>query len=388
MNAIKILLPIVVLLAALGASGSMITLRLSTLPQTTLPTIPTVTVVRVAPQKLKLNVLSQGVVVPREEIDLIAEVGGKVLQIHPSLVSGGFFEANDLLLMIDPRDYDYAIITARAKVAEAKRELINERAQVEQAHSEWQALGQGEPSDLVLRKPQLAEAEAKLQAAEADLAKAKLDRSRCEVRAPFSGRVLSKKIGRGQFLQTGNVIARIFANDIAEIRLPISIDQLAFLNLPLGNRTTSSQWPNVLLRADIGGKSQQWQGRIVRSEATLDNSSGQLFLVAQVKNPDNASSEHSPLLSGLFVQAEIEGVTRSELFALPRMAVNNLQQVKLVNHEQRLELRKVDVLRNEKDRTIIQSGLSLNERVVISEMPMSVAGMQVIAVEFQTASTP
>ncbi len=374
------------LFTALSVAGIMVELRSSTLPQVEMPIIPTVSITHVSPQTMKLNVSSQGIVAPYEEISLIAEVSGKVLFIHPSLVSGGFFEANDLLLTIDPRDYDYAIIAAQAKVAEAKRILISERAQVEQAHSEWEALGKGVASDLVLRKPQLAEAEAKLQAAEADLAKAKLDRSRCELHAPFSGRVLSKKIGRGQFLQTGSVVAQIFSNDIAEIRLPISIEQLAFLKLPLGK--LSGKWPNVTLRAEIAGQTQQWQGHIVRSEAAIDNTSGQLFLIAQVKNPEQATSEHLPLLSGLFVQAEIEGVARDGLFALPRTSVNNLHQVKLINDEQKLELRKVDVLRHEKDKTIIKSGLNSGERVVISEMSMPVAGMKVVAMESQISNKP
>lgn len=384
----KTLLPTAVLLTAVGTTWAMIELRPSTLPKATEPVVPTVQIVHAEPQTLKLNVISQGVVVPREEIDLIAEVGGKVLQMHPALVSGGFFEASDVLLMIDPRDYDYAIVAAQAKIAEAKRVLTNERAQVEQAKSEWQALGQGEASDLALRKPQLAEAEAKLQAAEADLAKAKLDRSRCEVRAPFAGRVLSKQVGRGQFLPTGSVIARIFANDVAEIRLPIGIDQLAFLDLPQGNIAPRDHWPNVVLRAEIGGQLQHWPGHIVRSEATLDKSSGQLFLVAQVEQPDRSTTDRVPLLSGLFVHAEIEGVTRDKVFVLPRSALNTLQKIRLVNNEQRLELRQVEVLRTETDRVIIKSGLKSGEQVVISEMPMLVAGMRVVVAESQAIDTP
>lgn len=377
-----------VLLTAVGTAWAMIELRPSTQPRKIEPVVPTVQIIRAEPQRLKLNVISQGVVTPREEIDLIAEVGGKVLRVHPALVSGGFFDVNDVLLMIDPRDYDYAIVAAQAKIAEAKRVLTNERAQVEQAKSEWQALGQGEASDLALRKPQLAEAEAKLQAAEADLAKARLDRSRCEVRAPFAGRVLSKQVGRGQFLPAGSVIARIFANDVAEIRLPIGIDQLAFLDLPQGNKTTKSHWPNVVLHAEIGGQLQHWPGRIVRSEATLDKSSGQLFLIAQVEQPDQSVAGRVPLLSGLFVQAEIEGVTRDKVFALPRTALNTLQQVRLVDNEQHLELRQVEVLRTEADRAIIKSGLNAGERVVISEMPMLMAGMRVAITEPQAANTP
>ncbi|WP_446809017.1 efflux RND transporter periplasmic adaptor subunit [Methylomonas sp. 2BW1-5-20] len=379
---LKILLPILVLLAAVGAAWAIMATKPQVVQQSAESTVPSVNVVRVQPQSLRINVMSQGVAMPREAIDLVAEVGGKVVQVHTAMVAGGFFAANELLLTIDTRDYDYAIVAAEAQLAEANRVLINEQAQVEQAQSEWQALGEGEPSALALRKPQLAEAQAKLKAAEADLAKAKLNRSRCELRAPFAGRVLSKQAGLGQYIPSGTVVARIYASDVAEIRLPIGTDQLAFLELPLGHAATKSgHWPAVTLRAELAGKSHSWQGRIVRSEAALDDNSGQLYLVAQVAEPFRVVPDRPPLLSGLFVQAEIEGVVRDGLFALPRTALNSLQQAKLVDSQQRLEIRQVDVLRLEADRVIVKAGLNPGEKVVVSELPVPVAGMKVNAVE-------
>jgi RND family efflux transporter MFP subunit len=375
---IKTLLPLLVLLAATGGSWAIVALKPGAIASMPAPSAPTVEIIRAVPQTLRLNVISQGVVTPREEIDLVAEVSGKVVRVHPSLVAGGFFSANDLLLAVDPRPYDYAIVTAQAKVAEAERTLIAEQAQVEQAESEWQALGEGQASDLTLHKPQLAEAKAKLQAARADLARARLDRSHCELRAPFDGRVLNRRAGLGQYLQAGATVARIFASDIAEIRLPIGIDQLAFLDLPQGSSTSvSPRGPAVTLSAEVAGKRQRWQGRIVRSEAALDQTSGQLYLIAEVEQPFRPSPDRPPLLNGLFVQAEIEGILREGVYALPRTALNSLQQAKLVNSDQRLEMRPQEVLRTESDRVIVTSGLQPGDRVIVSELPVPVAGMRV-----------
>ncbi|WP_367156090.1 efflux RND transporter periplasmic adaptor subunit [Methylomonas sp. HYX-M1] len=374
-SSVKTLLPVAVLLGAVGAAWAMIELRPGRISQDAQAILPVVQVWRAEPQTLRLTVETQGVVTPREEIDLIAQVGGQVQTVHPALASGGFFAANEVLVRIDPRDYDYAIAAAEAGVAEAQRVLINEKAQAEQALSDWQALGQGEAGDLALRKPQLAEAQAKLSAAQAELAKAGLNRSRCDIRAPFAGRVLNKRIGRGQFLSPGSPVARIYANDVAEIRLPIAVDDLAFLALPLTN-PKNPQWPQVRLQAEIGGRSLQWPARIVRSEAALDSDNGQLFLIAQVDDPERAVAT-MPLFSGLFVQAQIEGITRDKLFVLPRASINNLQQVKLVNADRRLELRQVRVLRNQGGNSIVSTGLTAGERVVVSELPLAVAGMQV-----------
>lgn len=373
----KSILPLLVLITTAGATGAMLVFTPQTAQQADVAVIPQVEVLIAEPRALKLNVFSQGVVTPREEIDLVAEVGGKVVQMHPALVPGGFFAANELLLTIDPRDYDYAIMQAEAGLAEAKRVLIAEQAQVEQAHSEWQALGEGEASALVLRQPQWAEAQAKLKAAEATLAKARLDRSRCELRAPFAGRVLSKQAGLGQYLPAAATVAHIYASDVAEVRLPVSVEQLAFLELPLNHHSHPTQaWPAVTLRGEWAGQQPIWQGRIVRSEAALDNDSGQLYLVAQVADPYRSQQNTPPLLSGLFVQAEIEGVRREGLYSLPRKAVNALQQVKLMNAEQRLEMRPVQLLRSDAEQAIVKAGLNPGDKVIVSELPVPVVGMK------------
>src|SRR5690606_36415143 len=118
---------------------------------------PLVQVISVEPRTLKLNIQSQGVVVPRTEIDLVPEVAGQIIGLHPSLVAGGFFEAGDILVTVDPRDYDYAIAEALARIAEAERQVAMEEAQAEQARNEWKVLGEGQPTPLTLREPQLAE---------------------------------------------------------------------------------------------------------------------------------------------------------------------------------------------------------------------------------------
>jgi RND family efflux transporter MFP subunit len=372
------MLPILVLAGSSLAAWAVFALRESPKPQVAVAEIPEVKIVRVAPQTLRLNVDSQGIVSPRDEIDLVNEVAGKVVQMHPALAAGGFFKAHELLLTIDPRDYDYAVIAAQARIAEAKRVLIAEQAQVAQALNEWQALGEGEASDLALRKPQLAEAQAKLSAAQADLAQAQLNRSRCELHAPFAGRVLSKHAGLGQYLPAGAISARIYASAVAEIRLPVSQEELAFLNLPLAlPHAAENLWPEVTLTAELGGHRHQWRGHIVRTEAAVSADSGQWYLVAQVADPWQPVANRPPLIKGLFVQAEIQGAERADVYRLPRAAVSPMQSVKLVNADQQLEIRPIEILRLEADAVIIKAGLHLGDRVVVSELPIAIAGTKV-----------
>lgn len=374
----ELILPAILLLMGASAAWAIMALRPQIVMQVPKAEAPLVSVIQVRPQTLRLTVRSQGIVTPRNEIDLIPEVAGKVIRLHPDFVSGGFFDRDDLLVAIDPRDYDYAIVQAQAQIAEAKRQLAMEEAQADQARTEWQALGDGAPSVLAMREPQLAEARAKLKAAEANLTLARIKRSRCELRAPFAGRLRAKNIDLGQFIQPGDKLARIYSTDVAEIRLPLSTDQLSFLDLPLGVRNSSShQRPKVSLTAQFAGAMQTWEGHIMRTEGMLDESTGILYAVTEVQEPYRQKDKRPPLLSGLFVQAEIEGKEIQDLFVLPQIAVNASQEVLLVDADQKLHIRRLDVLRTEQDHILVKEGLSAGDRLVISGIQVPVEGMTV-----------
>ncbi len=394
-NRLKIGLPILLLLLGMGAAWAIMAFRPRIVTQAPKTEVPLVSVIQVEPQTIRLNVHSQGIVIPRNEIDLIPEVAGKVIYLHPDFVAGGYFDRNSLLVTIDPRDYDAAIVQAQVQIAEAKRQLAMEEAQADQAHNEWQALGEGRPSALAMREPQLAEARAKLKSAEANLTLTRIKRSRCELRAPFAGRLQSKNIGLGQFIQPGEKLARIYSTDVAEIRLPLATSQLSFLDLPLGDPgfqeptrsragafrqslgQAGERGPKVSLSTEFAGVMQTWQGRIVRTEGALDESTGVLYAVAEVQNPYQQKDNRSPLLSGLFVQAEIEGKSMQGVFTLPQLAINTAQEVMLVDASQKLHIRHVDVLRNEADRVLVNGGLNAGDLIVLSGIDVPVEGMTV-----------
>jgi len=376
---LKIILPFAVLLLSFTTAWGLIAYKPRLQEQKAEAELPPlVTVIDAEPQTLRLDVYSQGVVMPRTEIDLVPEVAGKITFVHPGFFSGGFFAKNDLLMTIDTRDYDYALTEARARIAEASRLLISEQAQADQARNEWQTLGNGKPTPLAMREPQLAEARAKLKAAEADLDQAKLKRSRCELRAPFAGMVHEKQVGLGQYVQPGEKLARIYSIDVAEVRLPVAIEQLAFLDLPLGiPGSASKQWPTVTLTAEFAGEPVSWEGRIVRTEGVIDETSAQLLVVAEVAEPYRQPDRHPPLLAGLFVKAVIHGKERRDLFALPPGAVDAAQNTLLVDGEQRLRIRQVQILRHEADRVLVKAGLRAGERIVTAGIQVPVDGVKV-----------
>jgi multidrug efflux system membrane fusion protein len=229
----KILLPLLVL----GVSAWLGMELLGSGPQPVRkppkPTLPVVETFTVQAADYTVRVPSYGTVAPRTQSTLIPEVAGRIVEVAPAFRAGGFFEAGDLLLRIDPTDYQNAVVVARAELAQARLNLREEQAQGAQAQRDWQQLQMpGEPGDLARREPQLESRRAEVAAAEARLRQAQTALARTRIGAPYAGRVLEKRVDVGQYVSPGNVLATLYAVDYVEVRLPLSDRQAAFVALP------------------------------------------------------------------------------------------------------------------------------------------------------------
>jgi RND family efflux transporter MFP subunit len=377
----KVVLPIVVILIAALGAGAMYLSRKE--PETRVPEtpVPVVRVMRVELQDLRLSVRSQGTVSPRHASTLVPEVAGTVIEVASSFAGGGFFEAGEILLQIDPHDYKQALVQARANVSQAELRLAQEMAEADVAREEWKDLGGGEASPLTLREPQVAEAEAARDAAAAAEEKAERDLERTRIRAPYAGRVREKLVDVGQYVTPGTPVARVYAVDYAEIRLPLPDAELAYLDLPLDYRgeTDRDPGPEVILRADFAGKTHEWRGRIVRTEGEIDPRTRMVHTVARVKDPYARGDDPSrpPLAAGLYVEAEIMGRGAEDVAVVPRSAVRNGDTVLVVDEDDLLHFRTVDVLRTDDQKAVIRSGLSAGERLCLSSLVAVTDGMRV-----------
>ena len=308
---LMIVLPLALLSAGVFATVAMIAAREE--PETKPIEIPPllVRVIEAQPETVALQVYAEGTVAPRTESQLVPEVSGRVVEISPSLAVGGFFEEGEALIRIEAREYDLAVIRANAAIAQAKLRLATERQEAEVARKEWQDLGRGEPNPLVVREPQIAEALAALASAEAILEQAKFDLERTVVRAPYAGRVRSKQVDVGQFVQRGAPAATLYSVDVAEVKLPIPDAQLEFVNLPLAYRggAENARGPEVTLSAQFAGREHKWRGRIVRTEGEIDPATRMVHAIAQVEDPyaPGRDARRPPLAVGMFVEAEIQG---------------------------------------------------------------------------------
>ena len=377
---LQIVLPLVVIGIAGFAAVMMIRSRPPVETQPPVFSPPGVQVHQVTLTEVAMGVTSQGTVQPRTESQLVPEISGRITWVSSSFAEGGFFEEGDVLVKIDPFDYEQALISARSQRAQARLRLAQEQAEAEVAEREWNDLGRGDPRELTLRKPQLDEAEAAIDAAEAGVIRAERDLERADIVAPYAGRVRQKNVDIGQFVRIGDMIATVYAVDVAEIRLPLPDDQLAYLDLPLSYRGERQQvQPPVTLRATFAGEIHEWLGSIVRTESEIDPVSRMVHVIAAVSDPyaPSENPNQPPLAVGMYVEAEIEGRVIQNMAAVPRAALRGRDQVLVVSEDERLSFRNVDIFRSTMDVVYVRSGLSDGELVVISPLDTPTDGMRI-----------
>ena len=325
-------------------------------------------------EDVQLKVRTQGEARPQIEIDLVPEVGGKIVYVSPNFIEGGLFKKGETLLRIEDADFKVAVIRAEANVAQAQQVLVREQAEGEIARQDYAELGRGEPSPLALREPQQAQARASLQAAEAEVESAKLNLARASVKAPFSGRVRTKASDLGQFVTPGRTLGRIFSTNVTEVRLPLSDAQLSKLDLPLAYFADSrDSAPSVDLSALVAGKVRHWDGRIMRTDAAYDTATRALFAIAEVADPygKGASIDGVPLAPGLFVDADINGKKFENVITIPRDGLRPQDEVYIVDNVGKAEIRKVTVLDSSPERAVLTDGVEVGELVVLSPMERS-----------------
>ncbi|OUS31230.1 hypothetical protein A9Q99_04325 [Gammaproteobacteria bacterium 45_16_T64] len=376
-KALKVVLPIAAIIGALVVSALLFMSR----PKVELKPVeikqPLVSVTPVQSQALSIPVVTRGTVTPGTEIQLTSEVSGQVRTVSNHFANGGFFKKGEVLVKVDPIEYEVNISRAKANVAKAKQAEL-------QAHAEFKARSRvrGVKRDAYASgKAQWDQAKSSLQAAKAELESAQLQKKRTIIKAPFDGRVRYKSVDVGQYIRPGVQLGTIYAVDVAEVRLPLSDRQLGLVDVPLRYQEAAEmEGTPVILKGQYGGKTYEWMGRVVRAEGGLDEKNRLLYVVAQIEDPyarDVNQPDRPPLSAGTFVEAKIAGRYHESVFTIPRRALRNGNQLWLVDADKRLFRREVDVLYKGKDQIYVQGGLTNGEQVVLSQLDIAVEGMQV-----------
>ena len=374
----KYLIPVLIILAALIAAVLLIGARPQPVKEAPEPPSVLVQVEALRSQAVTFQVRSQGSVVASTQTTMVTEVPGRVVEVAPALVAGGKFRAGEMLVRIDPSNFESELRQARAALKKAETQVATENALAGNALKDWQRLRQSSaattlPSDLALRKPQLAEAVAEFDSRKAALERAERNLERTTIRAPYQGLVRQKLTDLGQFLNVGAPVAEVFATDRVEVRLPLTPQDLQFVDL---SRLEGGGSLPVQLTATIGGELLTWSGRVTRSEGVFDERSRVLYLVAEVTDPYNLAATHPQLLRiGTFVTADIEGRSAGDLFVVPRHTIDSDDRLWIVDDNQQLQPRIVEVRRRDERFAYISGSLSEGELLCLTPVNRPLPGM-------------
>ncbi|GAA5483480.1 efflux RND transporter periplasmic adaptor subunit [Haloferula sargassicola] len=345
----------------------------------------------VEPQRLKTEVIelhatdyqveldSQGVVRAHHETPLTPTISGTIITIHPNFEDGAFFKQGEVLAELDPADYTASVEGARSRLAQAEAALAQEEARAKQARLNWDDLGyQEEPSDLVLRKPQLKQARANVDAAKAELDQAERNLERTKIRAPFDGRVRRRLVGLGQAVGASTDLGTLFATDFAEVRLPLTPEQLDFIDLPAHEDDPSVPVTLVDALGTGRGEPASWPGRIVRTEGSLDPASRELFVIARVDDPFGLSSDHPPLRLAQPVRALIKGHVLKQVYVVPRNSLRGVNIIYLVDQEDPSIIRhEIDPVWSTADELVVPEGLEEGQWLAVTRLPYAPDGAPV-----------
>jgi len=336
-----------------------------------------VRVAEVELETVQLAVESQGKVQAAQQVNMSAPVAGPVAWISPRLEAGGYLAAGEPLLRIETSDFESDLARSQASLEQARAEASfadNELSRLRELADRRLA----SDSQLQETTRQAQVNAARVRDAEAAYEQARLDLSRTELQAPFNAVVQSRDVELGQYVNRAQAVAVLFGADVVEVRVPLAIRQLGYLDIPLGFRgeLPAELQPEVVLTGLYGGQEYNWSGRLLRTEAAINPDSNTVQSIIRVSQPSEGD-ESIPLPIGLYVEARINGKQIEEMIALPRTVIRNNNQVLIVDAENKMYYREVEIYRLEEDRVLISDGLLPGERICISPIQAVVDGMSV-----------
>ncbi|WP_416305552.1 efflux RND transporter periplasmic adaptor subunit [Neptunicella sp. SCSIO 80796] len=365
---IKIALPIVVLGA--GALG-MLAINASAQqekqkePQDLRPTVK---VESALARDYQVQISGFGEVKPLESTLLSAQVAGEVISWHPNFVAGGLIRRGDILFSIEKDQYEAALLQAESDLSLAQAQLIEEQARADVAREETKNMPASSITDLYLRKPQVLSAKAKVKSAQASLKIAQRDLDNCEITAPYDALVISRSLGVGQFVNKGSQVAEIYNIEYAEVTFPVAGFDSAFLPEKLTGQaaTVSTKSPRQYSRSAM----------ISRDLGVIDKSTRMAQLVVRIADPYSLQTDAPQLKFGSYVEVNFAGKNLQHIYRLSQDLVSN-RTVWLVNSEQQLESRQVNVLREDGAFFLIGEGLQDDDKLVLTLPEYPQDGMKV-----------
>ncbi len=338
---------------------------------------PDVIVEILTPKDFQVKIISSGTTTPLTQTILNAEVGGEVIYRSKKFSEGSSVIEDEILAKIDDTDLQLQYKNALLQLANAEVQYSLQLAEAEVAKEAWEKMGDGIASDLMLKKPQLKQAEALLEVAKAQVSSAEKKLNKTEIVAPYAGRIQNVNIDLGTTIIPGQPVGAMYTSSEIEITLAIKDNDLQFLSIPMdGRKLDSSEQALVQIESFYKGKIQSWQGKLERVDGVIDPITRMINLIAVFEN-DFIETNQSNLPIGLFVEAKIDGIKLNDVFQIPVTAISENNVVYIVDSNNELELRELSILKKYSDFVIVKEGIRAGERIVTSKLSTASNGIKV-----------
>ncbi|MHC4240831.1 MAG: efflux RND transporter periplasmic adaptor subunit [Planctomycetota bacterium] len=391
---IQLLLVVVIVIVGVLVAVVLIKLKKPPQRQEQIVLAPLVKVEHLDRRDIQMMIRGYGTVNPRLEVEIVPQVSGKVVWVNPQFKAGGFIRRGELILKIDPRDYELSLRQANAAVAEAQVMLDLEKAEAKIAKEEWQQLhpGQEPDSPLVFREPQIRQAQARLESANAGLATANLNLERTRPSLPVDAVIMNERIDLGQYVMIGQSVGAAYGIESMEIEVPLEDKELAWFAIPdntvsVNAAESTKKGAIAWVSANFAGEEKCWPGYVVRTTGQVDKTSRLISVVVEVSEPFKDSASTPPLLPGMFVEVSIEGNILKNAIAVPRDAMHDNNEVWLAKDGQ-LHVQPLDIVRADRDFAYADSGLDDGDMIIVSSLDMVIEEMNVrIQDELETSTT-
>lgn len=316
-------------------------------------------------------IIETGTVAPAREIQLAPQVGGRIIELHPEFIPGGFIQSGDVILTIEPDDYENRVAQRRSELIEAETELAIEMGRQEVAQRDFELLGERLPegkNTLVLREPQLAAAQTGVDAAKTALKQAEIDLKRTKLRSPFDAQILNRMADLGSQVSNGMPVAEIVGVEKYWVIATVSPSKLPFIAFPKGDETGSEV---RLIKRGASRNGGERSGRLFRLIGELESNTRLARVVIEVDDPLSRRPESAdlpPLLVGEFLEVRILGKELKDVIRLPIDYLRKNDTAWIMSAEDKLEVRELDIVFKDNAYAYVRDGIADGERVVTSSL--------------------
>ncbi len=323
-----------------------------------------------------------GSVVAAREVDLKSPVGGDVVYLNEEVVPGGVLAEGQIVLKIDPANYQFKVSQLESEVARAEADLVMEMGNQRVAKKEFELLGEDagdEEKALMLRLPQLRQKEAVLKSSRSKLAEAALELERTTLKAPFDSVIRSKSVELGSRVTESAPVAHLIGTDSFWVLVAVPVDKLDWIKFP--NKQNSDQGSTVRIFTKTSGGSDDFRsGRVIRLAADLEEGGRMAKVIVAVKDPLCLQPENQgqPILFlNSYVRVEIDGKTLDDVYPLKRAHLRDSNTIWLLGTDSTLEIRRVEPVFKGPLTVLLQDEVQPGEKLIVSNIATPVAGMKV-----------